>query len=171
MLKQKIIILSLFALLACVFVSGCTSNGVKTYNESYNGITITFNYPSEYTLNFTENNNNLNKTNDNETSMSMYTLIDNRTLDNIIKQYVQDKTQKITNKLTIVSVENITINGKNATKIIAESPTQNQKFETVTIQLAPGRYINIAGRTTPEKFETEKPNFDMVINSFKLTFS
>lgn len=168
-----------------IFVSGCTittnqSAAPSSNSKTFSGEGISFNYPENWNTNATGLSalivsvKDPSETIDNQSTTKVYITKSDITYEN--PQDALDDEKRTLKNCTIISEENKTINGAKAYQFIATMENEYgvekgsvTKYLYIAIQNMEenGKYYIIECKAPEKDFDTKKPGFEMIINSFK----
>jgi hypothetical protein len=174
MRKYAIFVMAILALV--VLASGCTSQGNNTYNSSG----ISFNYSSNWqelpnikTPNAIVAVGDPNSVNSSTNNVNTLVIIQKvampqgttlkQTYDDIYAQYAKDSSYRA------ISEKTVTVNGLTAYENIHRINVSGVQKEEKAVWFGKNGniYVILCG-ALPSDFDSQRANFDMVINSFKI---
>jgi len=175
-----------------VFASGCTASGGNSYSNSG----VNFNYPKNWTLNDSswqngtgwidiqdpQNNNTYCKIYSNQISIDNAEIIKSGNNITIISEkQVEINGMKGSELIFTSNIKNLTTSNSNefdtkaaeadlrgamlqGRNILNDDDTERE-FMSVILEKSPNNYV-LTFSALPEDFNTQKPNFDLILSSF-----
>lgn len=173
---RKSLVVILVTIMAMIAVAGCTSqSNEETGNKRFTGDNITFEYPSTWVIAKSQANDTIVAVADPKSvnpqtgyAQTLVTIQKKELEGDIYYMYNQNYAKLFNNSnYQRVSEGNITIGSMKAienTYIVTEGDVKKKQM-AIWIQRGEEVYVILCS-TLASEFDKEKPNFDIIINSF-----